>query len=86
MVAVENSITDGLTSEHEPMAAMGAYLVAAQAASEQLGRNPKNQPARDDYNFAVARIFTTIGMAGSTHGPASHCACRGRELFANSQA
>ena len=32
--------------------------MAAKAASEQLRINPNDKQARDDYNFAVARIFT----------------------------
>ena len=31
-----------------------------QAAADELGRNPKDEAARADYNFAVARIITTI--------------------------
>lgn len=58
---VEKGITDGLRrSKHEPIAAQNGYLMAAKAASEQLQINPNNKQARDDYNFAVARIFTVI--------------------------
>jgi pimeloyl-ACP methyl ester carboxylesterase len=44
----------------EPLAALGEYLTAAQAASIQLERNPEDQPARQTYNFAVGRIIETI--------------------------
>jgi hypothetical protein len=61
LVAVEKGIADGLKrSKREPMAALGDYLTAAQAASEQLRRHPDDAVTRADYNFAVSRIFTTI--------------------------
>jgi pimeloyl-ACP methyl ester carboxylesterase len=59
--AVEKGITDGLRrSKREPIAAQGGYLAAAKAASEQLRIKPNDKQAREDYNFAVARIFTVI--------------------------
>jgi pimeloyl-ACP methyl ester carboxylesterase len=58
---VEKGITEGQKrSKREPIAAQGGYLAAAKAASEQLQINPNDKQARDDYNFAVARIFTVI--------------------------
>ena len=42
------------------MAALGGYLVAADTASQQLVKDPKDATARTDYNFAVARVITTI--------------------------
>src|SRR5436190_1412064 len=58
---LEKGITEGLRrSKREPIAAQGGYLMALKAASEQLQINPNDQQARDDYNFAVARIFTII--------------------------
>ena len=59
--AVEKGITEGLRrSKREPIAAQGGYLMAAKAASEQLRINPSDKQAREDYNFALARIFTVI--------------------------
>lgn len=61
LVSVDKDIFDGLKrSKREPLAAMGGYLAAAQAASGQLQRDPNDEAARDAYNFAVARIFTLI--------------------------
>lgn len=58
---VEKGITDGLKrSKREPIAAQNGYLMAAKAASEQLRVNPNNKQAREDYNFAVSRMFTVI--------------------------
>jgi pimeloyl-ACP methyl ester carboxylesterase len=52
-------------SEHtsKPKEALGDLLVAADSAARELERNPKNTVARDDYNFAVARVFTVIKSA-----------------------
>src|ERR1700740_744004 len=44
----------------QPLAALGGYLTAAQMAALQLRSNPDDQRAMSDYNFAVARIITTI--------------------------
>lgn len=58
---VERGITDGLRrSKREPMAALGNYIAAARSASQQLQLHPQDKGAREDYNFAVARIFTII--------------------------
>jgi pimeloyl-ACP methyl ester carboxylesterase len=40
--------------------ALEGYLNALEAASRELARNPKDADARRDYNFALARVFTTI--------------------------
>lgn len=57
----ERGISDGLRrSKREPMAALGNYIAAARAASADLQRHPQDRTARENYNFAVARIFTTI--------------------------
>jgi pimeloyl-ACP methyl ester carboxylesterase len=44
----------------DPLAAIGSLLNAADEAAQQLQRNPHDTGARDDYNFATARIFTII--------------------------
>lgn len=59
--SVENLIASGIKrASSEPEKALGEYLAAAKGAAEQLQTDPQNQRARDDYNFAVARIFTTL--------------------------
>jgi pimeloyl-ACP methyl ester carboxylesterase len=47
-------------SKREPMMALANYLAAMQAASQQLQLNPQDQTARNNYNFALSRVFTTI--------------------------
>ena len=44
----------------DPLAALGEYMTAAETAWRQLQRNPQDEPARYDYNFAVGRIIGTI--------------------------
>ncbi|MEO5913522.1 MAG: alpha/beta hydrolase [Luteolibacter sp.] len=44
----------------DPLAALGGYLSAADISSQQLARNPKDAQAISDYNFAVARIVSTV--------------------------
>ena len=57
-------IRPGLRRENrEPLAAAGELLTAAQSASVQLARNPRDTAARDAYNFAVARVLGTIQRA-----------------------
>ncbi len=43
-----------------PLVALEGYLSVLEAASRQLEQNPKNAEALRDYNFALARVFTTI--------------------------
>ncbi|MES2569476.1 MAG: alpha/beta hydrolase [Verrucomicrobiota bacterium] len=64
LVSVERGITNAMRREkEEPLAAMGELLTAAEAAARQLVRNPGDLAARDDYNFAVSRVFGTIKQA-----------------------
>jgi pimeloyl-ACP methyl ester carboxylesterase len=44
----------------DPLAALGSYIAAADAAAHQFAKDPHDTLARDDYNFAVARIITTL--------------------------
>jgi len=72
LVAVEQGIVQALKNDREPLAQIGEFITAAQAASQELARNPGNAAARDAYNFAVARVFTTlreekIPMQGTLH-------------------
>ena len=48
----------------EPRAHLGQYLDAAAAAGTELEKAPNNTQARADYNFAVARIFEVMNVAG----------------------
>ena len=43
-----------------PLAALDEYMSAAETALRQFERNPRDENARNDYNFAVARIIATI--------------------------
>jgi pimeloyl-ACP methyl ester carboxylesterase len=57
----QECITSGMRQERrQPLAALGEYLSAADAAADQLNRNPKDRAALDAYNFAIARAFATI--------------------------
>jgi pimeloyl-ACP methyl ester carboxylesterase len=47
----------------DPQAEIGKYLTYAETAAQELQRHPNEEAARDDYNFAVARIFSTIKRA-----------------------
>jgi pimeloyl-ACP methyl ester carboxylesterase len=59
--SIQQKIVDGLKHERrDPMAALGGYLAAADAAAQHLAKDPTDTAARDDYNFAVARIVTTV--------------------------
>jgi pimeloyl-ACP methyl ester carboxylesterase len=44
----------------QPLAALEGYLRVLEAASRRLEQDPKNAGALRDYNFALARVFTTI--------------------------
>ncbi len=62
--SVEQGITTAMREERsKPLVAVGYYLSAAQAAAAELERNPADTTARDDYNFAVARVLGTIKQA-----------------------
>jgi pimeloyl-ACP methyl ester carboxylesterase len=60
----EAEIVEALRRERrDPLAALGGYLTAAETASHQLQRNPRDKRAQHEYNFAVARIVATIREA-----------------------
>lgn len=64
LVTVEQRLVSALKRERRnPLPALGEFLSAADVAAEHLQRNPNDVAARDAYNFAVARVFTTIGNA-----------------------
>jgi pimeloyl-ACP methyl ester carboxylesterase len=61
LAPVEQSIARAQKIERrEPLAALGKYLSVADTAAQQLARDPKDATALADYNFAVARVITTI--------------------------
>ncbi len=61
LASCQQCITQGLKRDRSaPLAALGEYLTAAEAASQALERNPRDEGARDAYNFAVARVFATL--------------------------
>lgn len=61
LVSAEQCITKGLKQgKTNPSAAIGELLTAAEAASKELARNPKDTGAREAYNFAVARVLGII--------------------------
>ena len=50
-----------LAAEHEaPLTALGHDLLAAKISYGVLERQPKNEPARSIYNFAVARVVQDV--------------------------
>ena len=48
------------TRKRQPAESLGTLLVEAKNAAAQLEADPENQPARDTYNFAVARVVETL--------------------------
>src|SRR5215475_2887451 len=45
---------------HNPLAALGEYMSAAEVTLRQLDHSPNEETARTTYNFAVGRIIATI--------------------------
>ena len=57
----EAAIVKGLQLDRSnPLAALSEYMSAAETALRQFERNPRDENARNDYNFAVARIIAVI--------------------------
>jgi hypothetical protein len=48
----------------QPLVQLGGFLDAASSAADVLKTQPTDRQAREDYNFAVARIFGIIHRAG----------------------
>ncbi len=64
LVSVEYRMLKALRiQERDPMAALGVYIDAAKIASEHLAADPADGEALRDYNFAVARIVSTVETA-----------------------
>jgi hypothetical protein len=61
LVNAEAAIAKALQLDRSnPLAALDKYMSAAELALGQFERNPRDENARNDYNFAVARIIATI--------------------------
>ncbi len=61
LAAAEQKIAQALRKDRrEPLAALGGYLDALAITSRQLARQPCDEAARRDYNFALSRVFTTL--------------------------
>ena len=58
--STESTILGALRERRRPLVALEGYLTALEAATRELTRNPKAADAIRDYNFALARVFTTI--------------------------
>ena len=58
--STESTILRALRERRRPLAALEGYLTALETATRQLTRNPNDAEAIRDYNFALARVFTTI--------------------------
>ena len=57
----EEAIADGHKIQRsEPRRAIGLYLSSVEAAGAEWRRNPNDSRAVRDYNFALARVFSTI--------------------------
>ena len=56
----------------DPLAALGEYMTAAETAWRQLQRNPQDEPARRDYNYAVGRVFSGIRREARCVDEAAH--------------
>jgi pimeloyl-ACP methyl ester carboxylesterase len=61
LVAAERAIVHAQrTRDSKPLQALGDLLDAMHTASAELRRNPGNEIARRDYNFALSRAFAVI--------------------------
>ena len=64
LAATERKIADAFrASERRPLDALGTLLKAADTAAAHLARNPGDAAARNDYNFAVARVMGIVQNA-----------------------
>ncbi|RBP42306.1 hypothetical protein DES53_10610 [Roseimicrobium gellanilyticum] len=61
LVSVERDLIDVTARSHrQPMETLGRCLAAAQTAQAELERDPKNDEARNAYNYALSRVFMII--------------------------
>ena len=61
--STESTILGALRERRKPLVALEGYLTALESASRQLAQEPKDANAMHNYNFALARVFTTIRAA-----------------------
>jgi hypothetical protein len=72
LASAEQNIGEAMRREkREPLVAMGDLLIAADTAAQQHARNPNDTAARDDYNFAVSRVFGCQTAARSVDAAAA---------------
>jgi len=65
LVRGEQGIVGALeVGRRDPLEALGGFLTSAETAAQHLAGNPNDEAARTDYNFAIARVFSTIKQAG----------------------
>jgi pimeloyl-ACP methyl ester carboxylesterase len=61
LVPIDRDILQAMRERRkDPLAALGEFLSAAESASRQLARNPRDTAARDAYNFAISRVLGTV--------------------------
>jgi pimeloyl-ACP methyl ester carboxylesterase len=64
LLPVEEDIARAaLEEKRQPLSAIRLLLTVAETAQRQLKRNPDDADARNAYNFAVARVFSTLRYA-----------------------
>ena len=84
LALAEQTISKALRQDRgEPLAAVGGFHDAAEAASRQLAHDPRDATARRDYNFALSRVFTTLrdGKIAAWDGPLRVPGTRGEWLL-----
>jgi pimeloyl-ACP methyl ester carboxylesterase len=64
IAAAERAFANAMRKENrDPEMAISEYLTTAKTAADELAKNPSNTAARDAYNFAVARVVSTVTKA-----------------------
>ena len=64
LAAIQNKIASAeKIRQRQPLDALGGYMAAAQTALRQLQKTPRDEHAKNDYNYAVARVMSTIREA-----------------------
>jgi pimeloyl-ACP methyl ester carboxylesterase len=64
LTPAEDRIVNGLRLEkRDPLSGMGEFLAGVKAAADRLASNPKDERAREAYNFGVSRVFGLIQKA-----------------------
>lgn len=63
LVGFEQKIEQAANAD--PATSLADYLSAAQEAEQRLKSHPEDQAAKDSYNFAVSRVFSTFRKTGN---------------------